>query len=286
MGVSPDTPPSEQSRPFLPSPPQPEAPAPTFGFPVPSPLQDNPPAYLLLPVYPLQRRRRRRCCCFRVLSASSFFIAVIFSILLLAVAILLLWPPNPELSVVLLRLNRFRITPLPSVSIHILMGLEIKIRNPDFLPIDYSSIVSSIFYRGELLGSVTSAGGRVEARNVSYVDADLHLDGVRVLENAIYLIEDVAKASVEFDVVTEAQGWLPLFFFDLPIKGKFSCIARVNPHEQTISHQDCYPAMRSVTDCIFLLFQESLQSSSRLKLFCKLGSIFIMEEIGSPDFDS
>ncbi|XP_020705471.1 uncharacterized protein LOC110116288 [Dendrobium catenatum] len=241
MGVSPDAS-SEQFRPFLPSPPQPEPPAPTFGFPVPSPLHDNPPAYLLLPVYPLQRRRRRRCCCIRVLSASSFLIAGFFFILLLASAILLLWPSNPELSVVRLRLNRFRVTPLPAVSIQIAIGLEIKIRNPDFLAIDYSSVVSSIFYRGELLGSVTSAGGRVEARKVSYVDADLHVDGVRVLENAIYLIGDVAKGSVEIDTVTEAQGWLRLFFFDLPIKGKISCITRVNPDDQTISFQDCHPA--------------------------------------------
>ncbi|KAH0459509.1 hypothetical protein IEQ34_012323 [Dendrobium chrysotoxum] len=57
------------------------------------------------------------------------------------------------------------------------MGLEIKIRNPNFFAIDYSSIVSSIFYRRELLGSMTSVDGRIEARKVSYVDADLHLDG-------------------------------------------------------------------------------------------------------------
>ncbi|KAL0910540.1 hypothetical protein M5K25_021533 [Dendrobium thyrsiflorum] len=118
--------------------------------------------FRLSDAYPLQRRRLRRCCCFQVLSASSFLIAGICSILLLTSAILLLWPSNPELSVVRLRLNRFRVTPLPSISIHFAMGLEIKIHNPDFFfAIDYSSIFSSIFYRGELLGFVTSAGGCV-----------------------------------------------------------------------------------------------------------------------------
>ncbi|KAH0448035.1 hypothetical protein IEQ34_021835 [Dendrobium chrysotoxum] len=89
---------SEQFCPFLPSLPQP----------------DNPPAYLLLPVYPLQRRRRRHCCCFRVLSASSFLIAGGFSILILTSA-----SPSSSLptlsSVVRLCLYRFRVTPLPSV---------------------------------------------------------------------------------------------------------------------------------------------------------------------------
>ncbi|KAL0917385.1 hypothetical protein M5K25_012440 [Dendrobium thyrsiflorum] len=74
----------------------------------------------------------KRCCCFRVLSASSFIIAGVCSILLLTSAILLLWPSNPELSVVRLCLNRFRGTPLPSISIHFAMGLEIKIHNPEF----------------------------------------------------------------------------------------------------------------------------------------------------------
>lgn len=220
MGASPDTS-SEQSHPFLSSPQSPPgAKAPTYGFPAHSPYEDSPPAYLLLPVYPFQRRRRQSCCCLQVLSASSSLIAVVFSFLLLASAIFLLWPSDPEISIVGLRLNRFRVAPPPVGSIDIAMGMEIKIRNPDFFSINYSSIDASIFYRGALLGSMSSVGGRVDARKVSYVDADLHLDGVRLLEDAIHLIGDVAKGSVEFDTVSEIQGWLRLFFFDVPIKVK------------------------------------------------------------------
>lgn len=238
MGASGNTTP-EQSQPFLPpTPPAAAEEAYTYGFPAPlnPPYQHYSPAYLLLP---LHRRllRRRRCC---LLPSLSSIIAAVFFALLISSAIFLLWPSNPELSIVRLRLDRFRVVPLPSASMDIEMGLEIEIHNPSFFAIDYNSIVASIFYRGERLCSVTSAGGRVAARGVSYVDADLHLDGVRVLEKIIYLIGDLAKGSVPFDTVTEIRGWLRFFFFDVPIKGKTTCMIHVNPNDQTITRQDCY----------------------------------------------
>ncbi|KAG0464967.1 hypothetical protein HPP92_019131 [Vanilla planifolia] len=242
MGATQDTT-SEQSQTLLP-PPQT---SPIYGFPValPPPPDDHPPAYVLLPVYPLVRRRRRlRCCylpCHPVLSASSYLVALASFLFLLACLLFLVWPSNPEISVVGIRLDRFRIAPLPLSSIDIAMGLDIKIRNPDLFSIDYSSIHSSLFYRGEDLGSVTTLGGRIAARGVSYVDADLHLDGVRLLGDLFYLIGDVAKGSVPFDSVTEIKGRLRIFFFDVPIKGKISCVVHVKPEDQSIRYEDCRP---------------------------------------------
>ncbi|PKA54268.1 hypothetical protein AXF42_Ash000101 [Apostasia shenzhenica] len=240
MGGSPEAS-LEQSQPLIPPPPA----APSFGIPVPChpPYEDQPAAYLLLPVYTLRRRRRNRCCrfcCLPAISSSSSLLVILFSLLLFASVCFLLWPSDLELSVVGLRLNHFRVVPLPSASIDVRMGLDIKIRNPDLFEIDYNSIVASIFYRGEQLGSVTSLGGRVPARAVSYVDADLHLDGVRILGDVIYLIGDVAKGSIPFETVTEVRGKLRFFFAEVPVKGSFSCLVHVNPDDQTISHQDCY----------------------------------------------
>ncbi|KAG0463554.1 hypothetical protein HPP92_019623 [Vanilla planifolia] len=248
MGATQDTT-SEQSQTLLP-PPQT---SPIYGFPValPPPPDDHPPAYVLLPVYPLVRRRRRlRCCylpCHPVLSASSYLVALASFLFLLACSLFLVWPSNPEISVVGIRLDRFRIAPLPLSSIDIAMGLNIKIRNPDLFSIDYSSIHSSLFYRGEDLGSVTTLGGRIAARRVSYVDADLHLDGVRLLGDLFYLIGDVAKGSVPFDSVTEIKGRLRIFFFDVPIKGKISCVVHVKPEDQSIRYEDCRPVEWALT---------------------------------------
>ncbi|KAF8681883.1 hypothetical protein HU200_045330 [Digitaria exilis] len=97
-------------------------------------------------------------------------------------------------------------------------GRCVRVRNPDFFALDYSRLDVDIGYRGSQLGRVTSGGGRVRARAVSYVDADLELNGIRVVEDAIYLIEDLARGSVPFDTVVEVEGHLHLFFLSVPVK--------------------------------------------------------------------
>ncbi|KAG8097866.1 hypothetical protein GUJ93_ZPchr0013g35341 [Zizania palustris] len=69
-----------------------------------------------------------------------------------------------------------------------------------------------------IFGRVTSGGGRVRARAVSYVDADLSLDGIRVVEDAIYLLVDLARGSVPFDTVAEVEGHVRFFFLSIPVK--------------------------------------------------------------------
>lgn len=76
-------------------------------------------------------------------------------------------------------------------------------------------------YRGDRLGYVSSDNGYVRARGESYVNATLQLDGVEILSDAILLLEDLAKGSVPFDAVTEIDGKLGVFFFDIPFKVNF-----------------------------------------------------------------
>lgn len=56
------------------------------------------------------------------------------------------------------------------------------------------------------------------ARAVSYIDANLSLDGISVVEDAIYLLEDLARGSVPFDTVAEVEGHVHLFFLSIPVK--------------------------------------------------------------------
>ncbi|KAH7661763.1 LEA14-like protein [Dioscorea alata] len=227
------------ATPFLqPPPPPPPASEPYYG--IPAPIYDpSPPTYILLPVFP--RRRRRPCRWCGSLLSSSCLLSLAFVSVLLAGSLFFLWPSDPEISVSRLRLNRIHIFPQPIVRLDISIGLEIKVRNRDFFSLDYDSVVASIGYRGRRLGSVISKGGHLVARGVSYVDAELHLDGIRVLNDVFYLIEDLARGSIPLDTVTEIEGQLHLFSLDVPIQGRISCAVHVNPENQTIIHQGCYP---------------------------------------------
>jgi len=174
----------------------------------PPPYLDHHPAdsYAVLLV-PVRLRRGGRC-----------LAPCLAALFLLALAGFLLWPADPDVSLARLRLAHVSVTARPAVAVTISAALKVRVRNPDLFALDYSRLDVDIGYRGKQLGRVTSGGGRVRARAVSYVDADLQLDGIRVVEDAIYLLEDLARGSVPFDAVVEVDGHLHLFFLSVPVK--------------------------------------------------------------------
>ncbi|CAH9056332.1 unnamed protein product [Cuscuta epithymum] len=212
------------------------------GFPTSAPAQFPPyqpllhsepqqPQYVI--VLPRSPRRRRS-----FFDRNCFFCASF--IILLAVSVFLLWPSNPEISVSRLHLRGFKVHLIPP-SFDITLQLTLKVRNRDFYSIDYKSLVVWIGYKGKMLGNVTSDDGHLKARASSYVNATLDLEGVEIFSDVISLIEDVAKGSITLDTVTQINGQLGLFSFDIPLQGNVSCEIVVDTNNQTISHQNCYP---------------------------------------------
>ncbi|KAI0493101.1 hypothetical protein KFK09_027377 [Dendrobium nobile] len=179
------------------------------------------------------------CSCLSLLSPSSLLFAAA-ALSFLGSAIFLLWPSDPHLHVARISIDRVHVAFHPSVSVSVDLHLRISIHNPDFFSLDYDALDVAIGYREQRLGSVLSAGGHVRARGVSYVDAELHLDGIEVLHDIFYLIEDLARRSIPFDTVTEIRGLLHFLFFDVPIKGRISCLVNVNPTNHTVIRHDCH----------------------------------------------
>ncbi|KAJ4953785.1 hypothetical protein NE237_030617 [Protea cynaroides] len=161
------------------------------------------------------------------------------SFVLLCVAIFFLWPSDPHISVVRLRLDHVRVHTSPLISLDISMPITVKIRNPDFFSLDYRSLVVAIGYRGKQLGFVTSHGGHLRARGSSYSQATLQLQGIQV-HDVFHLLKDFARGSIPFETVTQVRGQLGLFFFDFPLKAKVSCEVIANTDNQTIVRQNCY----------------------------------------------
>ncbi|KAM0891769.1 hypothetical protein ACQ4PT_026155 [Festuca glaucescens] len=78
--------------------------------------------------------------------------------------------------------------------------------------LDYSRLDVDVAYRGKALSRISTRAA------VSYIDADLDLNGIRVIEDAIYLLEDLACGSIPFDTVVQVEGNLHFFFFTVPVK--------------------------------------------------------------------
>lgn len=73
------------------------------------------------------------------------------------------------------------------------------------------------------------------------MNASLDLDGLEIINDVFFLIEDLARGVIPFDTDTNVNGELGLFFFKIPIEARVSCEVLVNINNQTIVQQDCYP---------------------------------------------
>lgn len=58
----------------------------------------------------------------------------------------------------------------------------------------------------------------MRARGSSYVNASLELNGLEVIHDVIYLIEDLIRGVIPFDTVTMVKGELGVLFFEIPLK--------------------------------------------------------------------
>jgi hypothetical protein len=164
---------------------------------------------VVLPLYhpPPSRRRRIRQ-----------FLTSFTAFLLVSLTVYLLYPSDPTVQLVRLRLNHVRVNSYPGLTLDLSFSLTVKVRNRDLFSLDYQSMAVSVGYRGRELGFVSSDGGRVKARGSSYVNATLDLNGFEVIHDVFYLLEDLAKGVIPFDTVTEVNGALGFFFFKIPLK--------------------------------------------------------------------
>lgn len=58
----------------------------------------------------------------------------------------------------------------------------------------------------------------MRARGVSYVQADLNLDAIQIIDDVFYLIGDIARGLIPLETETEIVGDVHLFFLDVPVQ--------------------------------------------------------------------
>ncbi|KAE9464443.1 hypothetical protein C3L33_03649, partial [Rhododendron williamsianum] len=179
-----------------------------------APLPPNPPTpqnYVVLPLYPFHTGNKRSLLCCLALAAA----------LLLLSAAALLYPSDPTLTLSRLRLNKIQVLTSPRLSLSVSLSLTLRVFNRDFFSLRYSSLVVSVGYRGRELGFVTSDGGEIKARGSSYVNATLVLDGLEVVHDVVYLVEDLARGLIPFDTDSVVKGTVGIFFVDF--RSSYGC---------------------------------------------------------------
>ncbi|XP_065850664.1 uncharacterized protein [Euphorbia lathyris] len=168
-------------------------------------------------------------------------LAFTFSVILLSAAVFFLYPSDPTLQVSRIRLNHIQVHSYPKFTLDVSFSLLVKVRNRDFFSLDYDTLDVSVGYRGRELGVVRSRGGKLRARGSSFVNATLDLNGLEIIYDVFYLVEDLARGVIPFDTTSKVNGELGVFLFKVPIKGRASCEIYVNTTDETIVREDCFP---------------------------------------------
>lgn len=187
--------------------------------------------YVVLPSY-FSPGNNRRC---------QINLHTLFLLLgILSLSLFILWPSDPDLKIVRLKLKHLRIHTRPHISVDLSVATTVMVSNHDAFSIDFDGLHVAIWYRGKELGHVTSMEGHVKAWGSSYVNAVAEFNGVQIIHDWVHLLEDVVKGTVSFDTVSTFNGRLRLYFVQIPLKAKISCEMDVNVKNQTITHQNCY----------------------------------------------
>jgi len=198
------------------------------------------PCYVILDSAPPPQRRSNG----RLLTYAGYGA---LSIVIILVAAYFVWPSDPRIEVVRMRLNkidwRTEKSPgsfLPRVFLDLSMGLTVKVTNRDYLGVYYDHVKVGIAYRGEKIGQVTSENSAyIPPRGTAYVDATLDIHGIQVLADVIYLLEDIARGRIPLRTVTDFDGYIRLFSLKVPLQAIMSCEVDVDTNEQTVLRQEC-----------------------------------------------
>ncbi|CAN0878265.1 hypothetical protein LINGRAHAP2_LOCUS12381 [Linum grandiflorum] len=214
--------------------PDPESSQPDISIPLLSPPRKLSPPRNDAVFYTSRRRQRRRT----LLTAVAGSLALL---LLLLASAYEFWPSDPILTIARLRLTEVKIHKFPILHIDITMNVTMEVKNADVYAAALRKMDVEVMYRGKTIGEV-KIGKEVVIRAyaTSYVEAEMKLNGIGVIADALLLIGDLKKGKVPFGTVVEVGGKFGFLWFGFPLKTKMSCEVLLNTHNQTIVRQSCY----------------------------------------------
>jgi hypothetical protein len=86
------------------------------------------------------------------------------------------------------------------------LTLFIKVINPNVTPIQFSSTVMDIYYKGTLLGQAQVDSGSQEAKSEQVMEVPAKLDGLKMTNHLKDLFADVTKREMTLNSVVTISG--------------------------------------------------------------------------------
>jgi LEA14-like dessication related protein len=120
-------------------------------------------------------------------------------------------PRDPVFEVQSITLSGFNVrftteSALPMAVVDVSLTLFIKVINPNVTPIQFSSTVMDIYYKGTLLGQAQVDSGSQEAKSEQVMEVPAKLDGLKMTNHLKDLFADVTKREMTLNSVVTISG--------------------------------------------------------------------------------
>ncbi|CAM6099970.1 unnamed protein product [Calypogeia fissa] len=120
-------------------------------------------------------------------------------------------PRDPVFEVVAISLKGFNLrfctdSPMLMAVIDVELTLSIKVTNDNVAPIEYTSTIMDIYYRGNLLGQAQVKEGTQEAKSSKVLEVPCKLDGLEMTNHVTDLFKDVTKREMNLHSVVTIAG--------------------------------------------------------------------------------
>ncbi|CAL9000107.1 unnamed protein product [Prunus brigantina] len=135
-------------------------------------------------------------------------------------------PKDPTFDVVSIKLTSFKLN-FPLLDAELI--LTVQVTNPNVVPIQYSSTIMSIFYKGALLGSADVEAGSQPAKSTQLLQLPARLDGLQLAHHAASFIADAARREMVLDAAVDIAGTARVLWWDHKFKVHVDSHITVDP---------------------------------------------------------
>jgi LEA14-like dessication related protein len=127
-----------------------------------------------------------------------------------------IWPRTPRFEVTDVRLKGFKLnwetdSVVPIVAVDIDLSISIKVTNPNVVPIEYTSTIVNLLYRGTSIGEAMVDAGKQASQSEETIIVPAKLNGLELTTHVLQLLSDIAKREMVLNSVVTISGYVKVW---------------------------------------------------------------------------
>ncbi|KAC9235833.1 hypothetical protein R6Q59_027134 [Mikania micrantha] len=186
------------------------------------------------------RKRRRRRCIICWSSVAGVILTLALILLILGLTVFKAKKPVLTVNSVQLQDLDFSVNPIPiRVSLNISLALDITIKNPNKVGVNYRNSSAVIQYRGKDVGNVPIPAGRIGSDDTSRLHLTLTVFADRLVSDS-EIYQDILSGNLPLSTYTRIKARVRVLFVHIHVTSTSTCDVNIDIQGRKIANQTCH----------------------------------------------